>query len=414
MPANQNEKLQIVSIGCGGMGLGDLTSTAMHKDVEVVGLVDTDANNLKRSTDRYKCPGYSDWREMYAEMGDKFDAVIVSTPDHTHALAAMEGLNRDKHVYCQKPLTWCPYEARQLSIQSQLKPHLATQMGTQVASSPNKRQGIQLLEQGVMGAVKEIHGWTNRPGWTQGQPRVEGSDPIPEHLNWDVWLGGAPERPYKNGRYHPGSWRGVYDFGCGAIGDMACHILDAPFYAFGLEAPMTIRTDCTDNTEDQMPTKQVVHMTFPGNMFTARDSMPFTWYDGGNKPSLTEIGLPADFAFPGNACVIIGEEGSFLAGHGSPNRLFVDGKEVPMDIPEVGPQNHWHQWVDACFGRNGTMTHFEFAAKITESMVLGAIASRFPGESLIWDTDAVQFTNKFEANAYARRKYREGFKVENL
>jgi predicted dehydrogenase len=408
------EKLNVVSIGCGGMGWADVTATASHPEVNIAGCVDVDANRLKNATDHFKCEGYADWREMYAEMGDKIDAVIVSTPDHTHAPAAMEGLNRDKHVYCQKPLTWCPWEARQLSIQAELKPHLSTQMGTQLASTVSKRQGIELMRNGVMGAVEEIHGWSDRPSWVQGQPRVKGSDPIPDHLDWDLWLGVAPVRPYKNGRYHPGQWRGVFDFGCGAIGDMACHIMDAPYYAFDLFAPMAFRTDCDDATEDQMPTKQIVKMTFPGNIYSSRDSIPFTWYDGGLKPSPKAMGLPDDFRLPSNACIVIGDEGTFLAGHGSGNRLFIKGKEVPLNNPKIEDRNHWHHWVDGCFGRVETMTNFGFAARLTESMVLGAVGARFPGETLVWDTKNVRVTNKMEANAFVRRKYRKGFEVENL
>jgi predicted dehydrogenase len=404
------EKLQVAGIGVGGKGHSDVGSMNSHPDVEIVACCDTHSGRLQRGLNDYGGKGYADFREMLTEMGGQIDAVTVSTPDHTHYPAAMMALKMDKHVYCQKPLTWSVWESRMLSQESEARPDVATQMGTQSASKVHKRQSVEAIRSGMIGRIHSIHAWTNRPIWPQGNPRKEGSDPIPKELSWDLWLGPAEERPYKNGSYDAFNWRGVYDFGCGAIGDMACHIVDTPFYALDLQAPMAFRSDCSDATDDQFPSKQVVSMTFPGSFMTTRDSLPVLWYDGSILPNPEEIGLTAGTAIPQNCCAVVGEEGTLIVSTDDWSRLYRNGVEVPFVGVELETRNHYHHWVDACFGRNKTVTHFEFSARLTEAFLLGSLGSRFPGESLIWDAENMRITNKMEANAYLKREARKGWR----
>jgi predicted dehydrogenase len=398
------------------MGWADIRQVASHPDVEVVACCDVDARQLKRATDHFKSEGFADYREMLAKMGDKIDAITVSTPDHTHAPAAMSGLLGGKHVYCQKPLTWSIHESRQLSIVSQENPHLATQMGIQRSASQGKRQAITELQGGIIGGIKEIYAWSDRPAgwWPQGQERPTGEDPVPEHLNWDLWLGTAEVRPYKEGVYAPFKWRGIFDFGGGAIGDMACHIADTPFHALGLTYPLTFRVDCDDVTNDQFPSKQTVRMTFAGNHMTSRDSLPFTWTDGGIIPPADVLGLPEGEKVPQNCCCLIGDEGTLLVHMDGGTRLFRNRTEVTYEKKELEPRNHYHHWVDGCLGKVQTEANFEFASRLTESMLLGSIGCHYPGSTLLWDATNLRAKNRYTAKTYVKREYRSGFEVENL
>jgi predicted dehydrogenase len=414
MALGKNERLQVAGIGSGGKGWVDLAGTNAHEDAEIVACCDVDSNRLLKATNEYDVPGYADFREMFAELSDSIDAILVSTPDHVHAVAALKAMDLDMHVYCQKPLTWSIWEARQLSLASKKKPHLATQMGTQSASKVHKRQSVKMIQEGGLGAIKAIYGWTDRPTgwWPQGSERLTGEDPIPDTLSWDLWLGPAPVRPFKAGAYHGFKWRGFHDFGCGAIGDMACHIMDTPFYAMDLADPMTVRVDCDDVTEDQFPSKQVVQMTFAGNQFTERDSLPFTWYDGKILPTNEELGMPEGEEIPQNCCAVVGTEGTLIVSTDMWARLFRNRVEVDFDEPDLEGRDHYKFWVDACFGRVKTETHFEFSAKLTEAMLLGAVGSHYPGSTLLWDAEEMRVLNRYSAKQYIKRDYREGFEAK--
>lgn len=262
-----NGKLAIAKIACGGMGETDLGQLAAHKDVVIVGLCDIDRGILDRvgkddkGNDRLKdVAKFQDWREMLSKLGGQIDAVSVSTPDHSHAIASMAALDMGKHVYTQKPLARSAGENRKLAAAAAAKPSLMTQMGTQRSATPERRLAYQLVREGAIGKIRAMHAWTDRPAgwWPSGKARPEGSDPIPNEVAWDLWLGPAPKRPYKKDSYHPFNWRGTRDFGTGAFGDMACHILDMPYYALGLGSPTTVTCDAPDSTEDQLDRKSVV------------------------------------------------------------------------------------------------------------------------------------------------------------
>lgn len=423
--AASGPKLRVAGIGVGGMGASDLSQIASHLDVKIVALCDVDrARTAEAKTRHADAVEFADFREMFAKMADEIDAVQVSTPDHTHAPAAMTAMNLGKHVYCQKPLTHDIYEARQLAKIAAANPKLATQMGTQNASRIPKRQALELLRDSSMrnetvGRVMAVYGWSDRPAgwWPQGNPRPDGEDPVPEGLDWDVWLGTAPTRPFKKDHYAPFSWRGVYDFGCGALGDMACHIMDTVYYGLNLGHAKSVVSHSDDSTDDQFPSVQHAVLVFEGNETSGGQDIGWYWFDGGAIPHLKALRMPGHVNLPSNGSVVVGDRGSLLIVHeGDPPRWFDKNAEkdlAPM-LPNLEPRNHYHHWVEACLGRAQTECKFEISGPLTEQLCLGAISARFPHETLLWDAEAMKFGNSEEASKLVRRKYREGFEVENL
>lgn len=416
--AEGGNKLRVVGVGVGGQGWHDITQVAEHPDTAIVGAVDVDMRSADRAGGALNCDIWQDYREAFRDLADGFDAVVVSTPDHMHASIAMAAMNMDKHVYCQKPLTWCVAESRALSAMAQQKSHLATQMGTQWASRGTKRQVIAAIKEGIVGKIQKVYAWSDRPAgwWPQGVEIPSGEDAVPENLDWDLWIGGAPMRPYKNDTYAPFKWRGVKDFGTGAIGDMACHIADVPFYALGLTNPTAMISQANDVNDDTYPSSQNIQLTFAGNDNTAGDTLELYWSDGGIKPSAADLGAPEGFEVPQNTCFLIGTEGTIGIRHEDGKVwLWVNGEEKEfVGNRRLRDRNHYHHWVDACMGWGETETHFAFASKLTESMVLGTLASRFPGQKLEWDADNMRVTNLEAANAFIARDYRAGWEVENL
>jgi predicted dehydrogenase len=331
-----------------------------------------------------------------------------------HAPVSMTALGMDKHVYCQKPLTHSVNEGRAMSIMGRLKPKLATQMGTQIASAQHKRRAVELLRQRIVGKVLSIHGWSDRPVryWTQGRPRPTGSDPVPSHVAWYNWLGVAPDRPYLNRVYHPFAWRGFRDFGCGALGDMACHIVDTPLQAMDLLVPTQVAVECTDSTDDMFPSKETVRFMLRGNRYTGGNDIPFVWTDGGILPTAADLGLPADHPIAQNTVAIVGEGGTLLVPYASRNtQLFREGREVELPQIEIEGRDHYHHWVECCFGRDRTQTDFAYAGTLCEMLSLGALASMFPGETLRWDAEAMRIPNNDFANSMVTRVYRDGWQV---
>ena len=420
-----NAKLRVAGIGVGGMGSSDLSQIASHPDVKVVALCDVDSTRIAEAKKLYpEAAEFSDFREMFAKMSDEIDAVQVSTPDHTHAPASMTAMNLGKHIYCQKPLTHDIYEARQLAKIAAANPRLATQMGTQNASRIPKRQALALLQDPslrseTVGRVLAVYGWSDRPAgwWPQGRPRPEGEDPVPETLNWDAWIGTAPMRPYKQGAYAPFSWRGVYDFGCGALGDMACHIVDTAYYGLDLGHATSVVSHSDDATDDQFPSLQHTVLVFPGNDASGGKEIGWYWFDGGAIPHLRALRMPGHVNLPANACVVVGEKGSLLIVHeGDPPRWFDRNSEKDLApyLPKLEQRNHYHHWVDAALGRAQTECRFEISGPLSEALCLGAIAGRYPHQTLLWDAQSMRFTNSDDATRHVRRSYRSGFEVENL
>lgn len=408
-----NGKLRTAHVGVGGMGGADLGSISSHASVEVASLCDIDSRNLDQAKSKHpSAQTFRDYREMIAKLGDSIDAVIVSTPDHTHAPAAMTALQSGKPVYCQKPLTHEVYEARQLRNVAEEK-KLVTQMGVQVHASYEYRHATRLIQIGVIGKVSKVHAWSSK-NWGFDGAAPTGSQTPPAEVDWNLWLGTAAERPYVGGIYHPANWRKLVDFGTGTLGDMGVHIFDTPYRALELTAPNWVETTCRLPTGFGHPEKNVVTYEFPSTQYTT-ETLTWIWYDGAYAPPSAEmLGLPAGTAVPDQGSLFVGEEGILLLPHVGQPMVFPGDKLATIRLASLPPLDHYHQFVDACLGKTETSAHFGYAGKLTESLLLGVLANRFPGQRLQWDAENLKVTNIAEANSLIRRSYRQGFEVKGL
>lgn len=391
-------RVRHAAIGVGGMGAADLGQISGHGAIDVVALCDVDAGYLEAAGKLFpNARLYRDWRELFAEEDRAIDAVHVTIPDHMHAPVMLEALRRGKHVYGQKPLTRTIAEARAVADAAR-RAGTATQMGIQNHTNVNYDAARQLFEAGHIGPVYEVHVWTDRPSgwWPQGVDRAEGEDPVPETLDWNLWLGTAPVRPYKKELYHPFSWRGFRDFGTGAQGDMACHLMDPALWFLELEAPLSVRSDGPVPSAETYPLWTRVHYEFAATPHTTRGPLQLTWYDGGKAPTgpLAELGVES---VPPNKCLFIGEKGALLADPYGPPRLLPEERFADVAIPSGTYVSHWHQWVDACRGVGKTSAPFSYAAFLTEVALLGNVALEFPHETLRWDAARMRFPGRSEA-----------------
>lgn len=416
-------KLRTAHIGVGGMGAEDLKAIASHPSVVVTALCDVDANNLAAAKKSFPdAKVYADYRQLFKEMKNEIDAVVVSTPDHTHAPASMMAMEAGKPVYCQKPLTHHVTEARAMRKMAAEK-NLVTQMGIQVHSFYDYKLATLLIQSGIIGKVKSVRAWSPK-NWGYDGPAPEGSDPVPSNLDWNLWLGTSATRPYKEGIYHPGNWRKLIDYGCGTLGDMGVHIFDTPYNALELDVPKTIRNQCRKPTGFGYPENNVVTYTFPGTKYTTK-TLKWVWYDGPGAPALhKDLKLPGNEKLPEQGAMFIGKKGRLLLPHFMElPRLIVNGKYQNMDkeIADLekkhhlgkpvrnydteGPK-HYHQFVDACLGKGECTAPFSYAARLTETILLGVIAGRFPDKTLHWNSETAQFAET-EANRYLDAAYRD-------
>lgn len=402
---SKNGKLRTAHIGVGGQAGSDLASIASHSDVEVVALCDVDTKMLAEAHKLY--PGarvFTDYRKLFEEMSGSIDAVVVGTPDHTHAPASMKAMNLGKHVFCEKPLTHHVMEARAMKKLAAEK-NLHTQMGIQCHSSDMYKKAAALIQDGIIGKVSCVRAWSPK-NWGYDGPVPEGSDPVPETLDWNLWLGTSPERAYKDGFYHPENWRKLLDYGCGTLGDMGVHIFDTPYTALELDVPETIKTTCRQPTGYGHPEKNVVEYRFPGTKYTTR-KLKWVWYDGVGAPDEHEdLILPDDEKLPEQGAVFIGEKGKLLLPHWNYPKLIVNGAFKEIDFPEIEEDDHYHQFVDACMGKGQCSAPFSYASRLTEAILLGVIANRFPNKTLHWDREAARF-REAEANQLLDADYRD-------
>lgn len=413
-------RLRTAHIGLGSQGMEDLRDIASHKSVDVVALCDVDSANLVTALAKHpNAKTYSDYRKMFEEMSNDIDAVIVSTPDHTHAPASMVAMEKNKPVYCQKPLTHHVTEARAMRKMAEEK-KLVTQMGIQVHSFYDYKLATLLIQAGIIGKVSTVRAWSPK-NWGFDGAEPEGSDPIPETLDWNLWQGTAKERPYKKDLYHPGNWRKIMDYGCGTLGDMGVHIFDTPYNALALDVPLTIVNSCREPNGYGFPEKNMVTYEFPGTKYTA-EKLTWVWYDGEGAPeSHEELILPNGDVLPDQGAMFIGEKGRLLLPHYMQlPRLIVNGQYQELDAAQIeqfnlgtpvrdyaadGPK-HYHQFVDSCLGEDTTTAPFSYASRLTETILLGVIAGRFPNQTLHWDTATAQFAET-EANQFLEGEYRK-------
>ena len=398
-------KLRTAHIGVGGMGMEDLKSIASHNMVEVTALCDVDSTRLGAAQTMFpKAKGFADYRKLFDSIGKDIDAVVVSTPDHTHAPASMMAMNMGKPVYCQKPLTHHVSEVRAVRKLAEDK-NLTTQMGIQIHSFKEYRSAVILIQSGIIGKVHTVRAWSPK-NWGYDGAAPTGSDPVPSNLDWNLWLGTSKERAYKNGIYHPGNWRKLLDYGCGTLGDMGVHIFDTPYAALDLDVPETITTSCRQPTGFGHPEKNVVTYEFPGTSYTT-DKLKWVWYDGPGAPDdHEELRLPNGDQLPEQGSMFIGEKGRLLLPHWLFPKLIVDGKYENVDIPEMPAADHYHQFVDACMGNDKCSAPFSYAARLTEAILLGVVANRFPNETLHWSNTTQKF-KEAKANQYLDAPYRK-------
>lgn len=420
-----SDKLNIAGVGIGGMGKSNLRACSTEN---IVALCDVDQVYAAPVFKKY--PGakrYSDFRKMLEKQKD-IEAVIVATPDHSHAVVAMMAIQMGKHVYVQKPMTHAVYEARMLT-EAARKHKVMTQMGNQGRSGEGTRLICEWIWDGAIGPVREVHAWTNRPVWPQGisVERPKATPPVPAGLNWDLWLGPAQYRPY-HPAYLPRSWRAWWPFGTGSLGDMGCHILDPAVWALKLKYPEYVEGNISTYWEgfwketkpknENYPRSTVARFKFP-----ARGDMPaakLTWWDGGLMPERPEeLEEGRRMGDSDGGLLFIGDKGKIMAGcYGKNPRIIPEEKmkayhQPPKTIPRIpgGISGHEKDWIRSCKDGKPASSNFDNSGPLAELVLMGNLAVRYPNKRLLWDGKKMQVTNDVEANAYVKRQYREGWSL---
>jgi predicted dehydrogenase len=421
-----NEKVGVASIGVGGKGSSDTDGAARYS--QIVAICDIDDQRLKQKARQYPdAKMFHDYRELLSEMGDKVDAVTVSTADHTHAAASVRAMRLGKHVYCQKPLTHSASEAR-LMRKTAKKHRVVTQMGNQGTAHDGFRAGVELIRSGAIGDVREVHVWTNRPysDWAKGKmywkqapqitSRPKETPAVPDHIKWDLWLGPAPQRPY-HPSYQPHDWRGWMDFGTGALGDMACHTANLPFMALRLGLPTRV---CAVNSEVNSETYQAwATITYE---FPARGDQPpvkLVWYEGSEngKRNLPKQKIPGNQVPTDSGCLLVGDKGRLYSPGDSGDRQqleVADQVKTPERTierlgNEVGPdENQKREWIRGIQGDSTPLSNFNYASVLTEAMLLGNVAVR-TGKSIDYDGATGKVANFPSAAGLIERTPRKGW-----
>ena len=409
--AAPSETVRHASFGASGMALSDIQSLTASPHLKLVAVADVDARNtaalLKQFPD---VKVYQDWRELL-DKEKHLDSVNVSTPDHMHAPITMRAMQRGLNVYTQKPLTGTIYEARQVARVAREK-GLVTQMGIQIHSHPVHKAVVATIRDGAIGKVKEVHSWSGKQ-WGDTSPLPDRKDPVPEGLDWNAWLGVGAERPFIAGCYHPGEWRKRLDFGTGTFGDMGCHILDPVFTALALTAPISVRSEGgAPNAESWGLDSQVLYH-FPGTAHTT-DAPTLTWYDGAKRPPAEVKALIGDRPLSDQGSIYLGTEGVLYSPYIDAPVLLPAEKFKEYHRPNPDGDDHYLQFVEACRGNGKTSAPFDYAGPMTESVLLGCLATRFPMTTLEWDAANLRITNVAEANQFVRRRYRHGWETEGL
>lgn len=407
--ASPNDRLRLASIGVGGQGGSDLKQLTAHPLVEVVALCDIDENRLNKAAENSpQAETFVDWRIMLERMGDSIDAVNVATPDHTHAPASMTAVELGKHVYCQKPLTHDLHEARALRLAAARK-GVTTQMGIQIHSHEAYRTAVATIRGGAIGKMKEVHSWSGKTWGYEGP--LPTASAVPKTVHWDQWIGTAPMRPFAEGAYHPSNWRRWVDFGCGTMGDMGIHILDPVAGAVNLGLPNSVISYSPAPPHASYGMRNRVEYTFGQAEFVV-DGFKLTWYDGGEMPD--SKAWPVNGELPKQGSMFVGEKGYMLLPHIGPPQLLPKDRFEDYAMPTQAGENHYHLWVDACLGGTSTTAGFDYAGPLTEVLLLGVIANRFPTQRLDFDAEQPKITNFSAADEMVRRTYRKGWEVVGL
>jgi hypothetical protein len=427
-----NDRINIACIGVGGKGDSD-SSDAAKCGGNIVAMCDVDEKTLDGKAKQFpQAKRFNDYRKLFDQMANSFDAVTVSTPDHNHGLAATHAMTLGKHCFCQKPLTQTVFEARTLRRLAKEK-KLATQMGNQGSAENGLRRAVEVIQAGVIGKPLELHVWTNRPIWPQGIPRPDGSDPVPANLNWDAWLGPAADRPFKKDVYQTFKWRGWYDFGTGALGDMACHTVNMPFRALKLGYPTAVECEVASRIyPETFPLTSRIRFEFP-----EREGLPplkFWWYDGNPAEAFKPVRPTAEATkeivsslgnLPEAGALVIGEKGKLFSPDDYGARFFVamkgqdemtpgDNHDACKAVPQSIPRSpgHMQEWFQMMKDGTPAFSNFDIAAYLTEIILLGCIALRVgEGVKMDWDGPNMKSTNLPEAEKFVRRKNRAGWEM---
>jgi len=437
-----SDRLLIASIGVGGKGQSDIDMFAKSGKADIAFLCDVDSRRAANSVKAFpKAKYYKDWREMLDKEHKNFDAVSVSTPDHNHAIQTLAAMQLGKHVYVQKPLTHDIYEARILTAAAK-KYKVVTQMGNQGASNDGPRQMKEWYDAGLIGDVHTVYAWTNRPVWPQGIPWPTQKAEIPKELDWNLWLGTAPEQTYVD-KLVPFNWRGWWDYGTGALGDMGCHLIEAPFSVLNLKYAKEVEASVGSVYVDEFkrgyfpescPPSSHVTLKFPKTDKTQGD-VTLHWMDGGIQPERPEeLEANETFGDGGNGTLFIGTKGKMMSETYSANpKLLPLSRNKDIKVPEKlarvkdGANGHYRQWVEAAiagYGKQPVSSPFEIAGPLTEALLMANLAIRsfdiqknsngktsYPGRymKMLWDNDNMKITNFDEANQFVKREYRKGW-----
>ena len=414
--APPSRRVRHASFGAAGMAGGDLLAIAAHPNVQIVCVAEVDTGRLdmmkKHLADADKVKVYQDWRELLDREHKNLDSVNVGTPDHMHAPIAMSAMQLGLHTYVQKPLAHDIFEVRRLTEMARQK-RLVTQMGIQCHSSAYYRIGVELIQGGAIGRIREVHSWSCKK-WGDAAARPTRSDPVPATLDWNLWLGVCAPRPFLAGYYHPSEWRKRLDFGTGTFGDMGCHIFDPVFEALALTAPLSIRSEGVPPNRWNWSTDAVIHYVFPGTPWTEGSTVPVHWYDGDKRPSMDVQALLADRPMPDQGSIFIGAKGVMLLPHFDrpvllPKKTFAD-----YPLPRNPGSSHYKQFVNAILGLGKTSAALDYSGPLTESVLLGSVATHFPRTTLQWDASRLEFKGLPEATRRLRRTYRQGWDVQGL
>ncbi len=407
---NANEQLNIACIGVGGKGRTDAKEIAKHG--KVVAICDIDDKRLNVAASIYKeAKKFNDYRELFNKMEGKVDAVTVTTPDHMHAPISLMAMKKGIHVYCQKPLVHSVDECRTMREMAK-KYNVVTQMGNQGTSQDGFREAVEIIRDGAIGDIKEVHVWTNRPGkwWKQGIKRPTATPAVPKHVHWDLFCGVVPDRPYSP-LYHPFHWRAWMDFGCGAIGDMACHTMNMAVMALDLYNPTTIEVESSGIVDNEtFPLWGIYHFSFPkrGNFSATK----LTWYEGNKLP---DSKLFMGHKPVGSGLLFVGEKGTIYSPNDSgskilllPKKKFADYKKPEPSLPRIHSE-HYKEFADACKGSKvKPMSNFEYASRLTETALLGLVALQ-AGKKIEWDSKNMRVKNGNQDSIFLKREYRNGW-----
>lgn len=413
LSAPPSGQVRLGAFGAGNMAFFTLDGLARHPKVKLVCVAEVDSARLDQLKAKYPdARVYPDWRQMLDKEKRNLDAVCVGTPDHMHAPMAMSAMRLGLPVYQQKPMAHSIYEVHMLTAMARKK-NLVTQMGIQIHSTREYKSAVQLIQSGTIGKIKEVHSWSEKK-WGDSDPLPQRTDPVPATFNWDRWIGVAQPRPFIADVYHPVNWRKRIDFGTATFGDMGCHILDPVFGALGLAAPLSVRSEGAAPNAQSWALDSVIHYVFPGTSVTEAKTVPITWYDGDARPPQEIQALAGSRKLPGQGSLFIGTKGVMLLPHIGVPLLLPEDRFKDFEMPRLETVNHYHQFVEAVMGNGKTTTSFDYSGPLTEAVLLGPLATRFPKTTLQWNSAKLKFSNSPEANHHVRTKYRDGWQVKGL